>query len=108
MQFANPLVLTGSGKVSYGEQLLSGFVIVGSASPSVATFYDGQDPSAGKKIMTVKCSANDSKLVMFDPPIKVYNGLYVDFTTSITEVSVLVCNNKHNSPYIETYSNGQL
>jgi len=80
--------VTGSGVVSEKPCLLYSICGVGVAdATNVFTIYDGQS-TAGKVIMTLVSVAYNSDFRLFAAPLYFSKGIYVEFTTNGSEVTL--------------------
>lgn len=74
--------------VTNAPAYLHGIVLLASAAGGDATIYDGTDPTAGRKVLTVKGPANVSNPIAFYPPLVCERGIYLDVGSDVTEISV--------------------
>lgn len=80
--------VTASGIVSESPCLVSSICGLGIASTTnLYTIYDGTG-TGGKVKMRLVAVAYDSDFRLYVPPLFFANGIYVDFTTNGSEVTV--------------------
>ena len=80
--------VTASEIIAEQPVYLHGVVVLTSADGAGVTLYEGQDATSGRKIITIKASANESRSIAFYPPLLCERGLYVAVGSGVTEVMV--------------------
>ena len=75
--------------VNEGETLLYGCVILASAAGGEVQLFDGLDADSGRLISRIKGNANESIPIIFNKPLRLDRGLFVDVIASVS--GILVC-----------------
>lgn len=81
--------LDASGLVTGDLCLVWGFIVYPSASGGYASVYDGLDTASGRLFGVLRCGVQGSTSFLFLKPVHFDRGLYIDFTSNITGVTVL-------------------
>jgi hypothetical protein len=68
--------------------LLNSVLLLVSSTGGDVTLYEGQDATSGRKIATLKGTANVTLPVVFAHAPFLARGLYVDVGSNVTEVTV--------------------
>lgn len=80
--------LTASGIVSDQPTYVQGIIVTGSSGGATATVYNGQDTTSGSVLVSIKVADNLSWQITLPEAILCQRGVYVDFGTGITSVTV--------------------
>lgn len=81
--------LTASNVVWNGPVRLYGAVLLVSVAGGDVTLYDGVDAVSGRQVLRLEGTADESRPVMFSPPLVLDLGLYVAVGSNVTEVLVV-------------------
>lgn len=82
-------VLTTDGIVTRQPSYLSCVTLSVATSGDSVSVYEGRDATSGRKIFTIKALANRSVSFNLSKSVLCGRGIYVDFSTTGSEVTVV-------------------
>lgn len=77
---------TGDQIINEGETLLYGFVMLSKDGEGILNIYEGNDAMSGRLILGITEDDYPTPIVMFNKPLRLERGLFVDFGSKTRSV----------------------
>lgn len=89
MRSSASMYLTASTQLAYSKMYIDGLLVTGSGAASVLNVFQGDGAVPEGQKANIYVGADDTKPIMFDTPMLLENGIYIEFKTTIRSCTLL-------------------